>query len=223
MRTKYMTNTEMSNKFIEEVTQLDMKYRKGFIKNEMEEILKFVEDIGSPQRMQERRKRYSFGQKPNHVFDIEILGVWSMIFINSFNDYKQKGIVASYNREDVEETSMQAYSLAIYYKWLEKALDQNFNIEEKPKEATLNIEQKLIALHSLGLDLRDYSNTESAKILAKILNVGSENIRKNLSNLYVGKNNVRNLNNLTKVSELFENKTFDSISNRLKKEIKEHR
>jgi len=223
MRTKYMTNTEMSNKFIEEVTQLDMKYRKGFIKNEMEEILKFVEDIGSPQRMQERRKRYSFGQKPNHVFDIEILGVWSMIFINSFNDYKQKGIVASYNREDVEETSMQAYSLAIYYKWLEKALEQNFNIEEKPKEATLNIEQKLIALHSLGLDLRDYSNTESAKILAKILNVGSENIRKNLSNLYVGKNNVRNLNNLTKVSELFENKTFDSISNRLKKEIKEHR
>lgn len=217
-----MTLEELSDKFRIAYNEISTDYKKRFIENEMEEILKLVDDLASKERKTARLKSYAYGKEPNHVFNIETHPGWAMIFINSFNDYRNKGIQASYNREDIQEDVEQAYALVDYYKWLERNLTPS---EEKPqpKEVPLNLEQKLIALHSLGLNTASYNKTQLSKVLQQVLGTrGSGTIRQILSSLDTRQNQVRSLENLNKVRELLEHKSFERPQERLDEEIKRY-
>lgn len=120
--------------------------------------------------------------------------------------------------EQYQQYHKQGLEFGKYTLWLGRP--KNKPTTEK-EYSDLSPGQKLLALHYLGLDFRDFTNTHVANVLSQILNVGPENIRKNLSKIYGGKNDLRNITNFEKLTELFENKTFESISNKLKREIKE--
>jgi hypothetical protein len=163
--------------------------------------------------------------QPFSIFKLEIYFIHLKLLKNAFYGYlvynKFEIPVADYEDQLMidlnKKVVKQGSELAKYCNWLN-------SLNVKPiignSGQSLNLEQKLLALHFLGLNLKDFNNTHSAKVLGKILNVGSENIRKDLSNLHGGKNKIRNITNFEKLLELFKNKTFDSILIKLKREIK---
>lgn len=106
-----------------------------------------------------------------------------------------------------------------FYNWL-KELEKEYLTKPNTKKSSLTLKQKLLALHYLGLNMNQTDNTNTAKILSQILDAGQENIRKSLSYISNGKNNVRTESNLKIVSNLFENHSLTEISNKIKEEIK---
>jgi len=228
-----MNNTP--NQFIEDFKNHlnKVKNKEALIKNEIIQIEVFTSSKGgNPEMMGE----LNFANETNSVFDLMDIG-FREFFNSVFNDYlingkitcipdnnemdddlRDFGISSLRDDECAMSEIEKATNFVDYYNWL-KELEIKPTIQKD--KSNLNLEQKLLALQYLGLEVRDFSNSHSATVLGQILNVGSENIRKNLSNLYAGKNKVRSAENLEKVSELFKNQTFDSISNRIKKELKE--
>lgn len=204
------------NPFIKkfEIELKKVKSQEYLVQNEIIQI----EAYTTSKNIKTKKDRFGFNDKTNSVFDLSIYG--SKDLINRFYfDFLLNG--ENDNRSFDSQHTNKIYTLAVqfakYYQWL-KELTVKPN--STPNKSNLNLEQKLLALQFLGLELRDYNKTHSAIVLGQILNVGPENIRKNLSNLYGGKNNIRTVENLKKLSELFEYETFESISNKLKREIK---
>ncbi|TXE12923.1 hypothetical protein FUA26_03770 [Seonamhaeicola algicola] len=216
-------NTHSENHFIEKFKKRleTVKNKKYLIENEINQIQAFTSQIDKdPNFMGE----LNFANETNSVFDLMEMG--NPVFFNSvFNRYLLDDEYEGMFKYDPEMKNDPAFAneieeavlFAEYYKWLQE-------LEVKPTKksnfSNLNNDQKLLALHFLGLDLRDFTKEHTAKVLGQILNIGSENIRRNLSILQGGKNNLRSTENLEKLLELFENKTFESIQNKINKEIK---
>ncbi|MEP6004992.1 MAG: hypothetical protein ABJ248_16145, partial [Maribacter dokdonensis] len=64
-----------------------------------------------------------------------------------------------------------------------------------------------------------YDNTKSGNIIGEILGLDKGNSRKYLSYLSGGKNNVRTVNNLKAVLDLFDSQQLNEVSNIIKKDI----
>lgn len=149
------------------------------------------------------------------------------LFKTAFNKYIETG---KYNIERKhtdndnsyaykQKVVYQSFEFAEYYKWLRSLTNEN--VFKNTKKETLTIKQKLLALHYLGLNIKDSNNNRIAEIIAEVLGVGSENIRKSLSHLTAGKNNtVRTKNNLETVQKLFESKGLTAIGDIIKEDLK---
>jgi hypothetical protein len=214
-------NEQIENNFINNfISKLEVtKNKEHLIENEINQIEIFTstdamntEFIGD----------LNLANETNSVFDLTDMG--ARVFFNSFfHEYLNNGEVDSLIGEGIREDEScmeeikRALLFAEYYKWLKELKIP----KSKQKFSDLNNEQKLLALHFLFPNINDYTNTQLAKVLSQILNIGSENVRRNLSDLYKKDSEIRTIENFEKLIELFENKTFESITNRLKREIKQ--
>ncbi|OGS70998.1 MAG: hypothetical protein A3F91_11265 [Flavobacteria bacterium RIFCSPLOWO2_12_FULL_35_11] len=218
---KIITLEELQEKFTLVLNTISEK--ENLINLELKEIDNYLNYTAPPRR---HKMDFHIEPKTDAIFilavDLNRRKLLKRAF-NGFNVYgkfdlidnnaKSQGMI---NLDD--KVIQQASELAKYFKWL-KELD--FKPSLAQDKSSLNIEQKLLALHFLGLNFEDYTNSHMAIVLGQILNVGSQNIRGNLSNMYGGKNSLRKIENFEKLTELFENKTFESILNKIKKEIKQ--
>ena len=114
----------------------------------------------------------------------------------------------------------KAMPFADYYLWLKEQL-QNFTENKATKTSDLNLSQKILALHYLGLDLTKFDKTKSSKVLSKILEQSESNTKGHLTNLYsaINETKIKNLKNLKPLLEVFENEQFNEVQNKIKKDI----
>lgn len=213
-----------------------VKNKDYLIENEINQIRLFTSMESWHSDIPYEEAGLNFANETNSVFDLMDMGGSRVYFNSVFNEYLLEGTVtpildfdgeADLSLDDellpVEDDFLRdqresAIAFAEYYLWLKEL---KIHPKSNQKFSSLNNDQKLLALHLLGLDLRDYTKTHMRKVLGAILNIGSENIRKNLSVLQGGKNNLRTKENFEKLLELFENKTFEPIQNKIKREIRD--
>jgi hypothetical protein len=203
-----MKNTT-SNQFIEvfETVLETTENKTSLIQNEIKQIEAFT---SSEALILKSSMMFTiYDNATNSVFDLSLLGSRKY-----FNKYFVEYRINNKTSAD-DNISQQAVEFAEYYKWLNELKIP----KSKQKFSDLNNEQKLLALHFLFPNISDYTNTQLAKVLSQILNIGSENVRRNLSDLYKKDSEIRTIENFEKLIELFENKTFESITTKLKREI----
>ncbi|MCB0486282.1 MAG: hypothetical protein KDC47_08805 [Flavobacteriaceae bacterium] len=179
-------------------------------------------------------KRGEFGIKTELNIDIFFSAFESYLnereyeISHNINDY-----YSEYDDDDKEEkanekykiclnTLKQAKEFALYYIWLEELLKSDLTSISKPKTSDLTHKQKLLALNYLGLDLSKYDNTNSAKVLSKILELDYDNTRKYLSYISSGKNVVRTKSNLETVKKLFETSNLTDISSLIETDLENY-
>jgi len=223
-------NNLTANTFIIDFNKkwVNTKNRTYLIENEIRQIEIYVSsnEIIKPERKTMLKGMILSAPTTNSVFKLNYTFSFSK---EKFNTHFNNNLLGEtytpgkYEPNDwyKAEIYIEANNLADYYTWLKEKLENESKSKLKAQQPSLNLEQKLLALHLLGLDFQDHTNSHMAKALGQILNAGSQNIRGNLSNMYGGKNSIRKIENFEKLSELFENKTFESISNKIKKEIKQ--
>lgn len=139
---------------------------------------------------------------------------------NVYGEFELKESKSKFQRTiDIEKkVILQAFEFSKYFKWL-KELEFKPNTTQNKSKLTLN--QKVLALHYLGLDLRNYDKTKSSKVLSQIIGEDESNTRKSLSyiNSAIKEEKVKNKQNLKKLIELFENEQFDTIKRNLKEDL----
>ena len=214
---------EAQNRFIKKFEEKlnEVSNKEYLIKNEISQIEALSSHkensiITSPSKI------FSVSHNKNRsVFDLNGFGSIELI-MDVFHDYILFGNI-DHLKDQKNHFNKSAFELGIelaeYYKWLKELQIP----KSKGKFTDLSNEQRLLAISFLCPDLANYTKTQSAKVLSQILNVGKENIRKNLSHLFIDKNNseVRTIENLEKLSELFDNKAFEHITNKIEREIKD--
>ena len=211
------TDNHFIERFKEELNKVNNK--EFLIQNEITQIEIFTSKRDSLQ-VTGLLSMGQYDNRTNSVFDLSHFG--SVNLINDvFHEYVLHDKLIKFNEKNFsynEGFIKTAKLFAEYYKWLK-------NLKSKPNSAIkfseLNNDQKILALHYLGFNFRDYSKNQMAFVLSQILNIGSENIRKNLSDLFKKDSELRTIENLEKLIELFDNKTFESITNKIEKEIKQ--
>lgn len=161
----------------------------------------------------------------NSIFNLEVPRLLKLKFIESFHSYLRTGdyeLIRYFHDTDEsyranEKVVLQAKEFSKYFLWL-KELQRKPSQLEKP-DSKLGLKEKLVALHYLGLDLSNYENNKSSKILSQILGHSEENVRKYLSYLNGGKNEVRNERTLKNTLKLFNVKGFEEISSSIEADI----
>jgi len=200
--------------------------QKFDINNEIDEALSYALTIPEYTPSFRKPSYRELQNKSNRIFELEIADLNRVLFRDSFKNWIRLGnydlekshtdTIETY--EIKENTVKQAIEFAQYYKWLKEL--QNQPIKKLDEEHSMPIKQKLLVLHYLGMNTTEYDNTKCAEILAEVLGVGSENIRKSLSHLHAGRNNtVRTKNNLEKVKILFDTQGLTKISNQIKEDL----
>ena len=201
------------------------------IENEIEQIKLFTSSDGN---LKEFAGDLNFDNETNSVFDLMHLEN-RVLFNDIYHQYLINGEYESILGKPVEEGEShllgieeddflmsvieEAVLFADYYNWL-KSLEST--PAKQSKKTQLTQKEKLLALNYLNIDFgENESNKDRAKILSLILGLGEENIRKNLSYVSAGKNDVRTHANLKSVSQLFESHGFTDISLTIKKELEE--
>ena len=157
---------------------------------------------------------FKFKYYPNAFFN----SVFSCYLTS--NSYDLSSIPDNRFKERDIEVAKDAIEFAEYYKWLESL--NSSTIQTNPnKKDDLNLSQKILALHYLGLNLDDFDKTKSSKILSKILNQSESNTRKHLNQLYSAKkeSEIKSSKNLNILLEVFENEQFNEIQDKIKKDI----
>lgn len=201
---------QSQNYFIDafEKRLLEVNNKEFLIENEINIIESYV---NKPISVNERNST-------NSVFDLSNLGS-SKIISEVFNEYMLNGSIKNIevNNDPFKSNFVKTGLLFVkYYKWLKEINKHPIN---QPKKQKLTQKQKLLALHYLGVDFSKYDNSSLAKILSQILDLGEENIRKNLSYVSAGKNEVRTESNLEKVHQLYKNIGINDISNTIYKDL----
>jgi hypothetical protein len=142
--------------------------------------------------------------------------------------YKPIESMVGNTQEEVDEANkrikpyhVQGIEFAKYYLWLKEKDSKTVLKIKKQKGITLN--QKMLLLYYLGFDPNKHKKTETSELLFLILGLekDKENLRKSLSKLVAGKNNVRTQKNLQFVQQLFEKHNLTDISNRVQKDLDE--
>ncbi|PHR93132.1 MAG: hypothetical protein COA80_13725 [Leeuwenhoekiella sp.] len=154
-------------------------------------------------------------QQIRHHRNNEFLKMMDSLYTNGTID---KSIIDSdsfLSTSYMTETIEFARGLFQYYSWLQDIENE----KPKPKKYELTHKQKMLALHYLGLDLSQYDNTKSAKILSLILDLDEGNTRKYLSYVAAGKNDVRTKSNLKKLNEVFKHQGLDDIAFTIKNDL----
>jgi hypothetical protein len=157
----------------------------------------------------------------NSKFKIESLA--SYLFISVFNEYLMNGNFSMnslpenrFKERDIK-VAKEAIDFAEYYKWL-KDLNPQTSQKDNNNKKLDNVNQKILALHYLGLKMNAYETLHFSKVLAGILDVNFENIRKNIPHIH-GKNGIKTKKNLKKLQELFENQNFKLISKKIEEDL----
>ncbi len=205
------------NNFIKEFkAKLETTKNKEYlIQNEINQIEAFTTTIGESSMVDVLGVKSNI---TNSVFDLRFLGSrtrFNKIFVEYLLGEKDELSENELTHPHLKLIYEQAKYFAEYYSWLKELKVP----KSREKFSDLNNEQKLLALHYLFPNLSNYTQTQLSKVLSQILNIGSENIRRNLSALYKNDSEIRTIENYEKLIELFENKTFETITNKLKKEI----
>lgn len=218
-----ITNSELQKKF-DSLTENSLN-RKILIENAIREVEDFVENIPIYTSPFKRVPKPPTTNKSPKFLNFEGAYIDRKIFNEAFYEYLNNGKALSIVQEQndnnesfiIKQNSVeQSIELFKYYEWLKKQLPLTTKkIQSNP---TLYLNDKLLALHFLGLDTSDYENNKCAEVLAQILDVDSENIRKALSYLYndAPKNPVRTKSNLEKASQLFEKQGLTTITSKIK-------
>ena len=166
---------------------------------------------------------YSFGNniKTNSVFKFKNHpgDVFNSVFYSYLlnDDFDFNTLPDNRFKKRDTEISKLAIHFAEYYKWLKELNPQTSQKDNNNKKLD-NINQKILALHYLGLKMNTYETLHFSKILAGILDVNFENIRKNIPHIY-GKNGIKTKKNLKKLQELFENQNFKLISKKIEEDL----
>ena len=156
------------------------------------------------------------------VFDIfKIAPFRRYPFREAFENYligESVGMDEEFNKNE-EVIASCAFELAKYHNWL-KAIQDAPNKDKKTKIRDLTLNQKLLALHYLGMDFNAHDNSKLSTVLSSITGQGKENIRKSLSYIQGGKNNkVRTETNLKEVKKLFGNAGIIEVSDKIGDDI----
>lgn len=219
-----ITNLELQNKFNSSTENNDN--RNLIIENEIREIENYVNNIPVYHSLRRKALKPSTVNKSSKIFSFGNTYIDREIFNKSFYEYlnNSKHLIIERLHSENDETfklkqnsADQSIELFKYYGWLK------IQLTTKAKQSiTFNHQEKLLALHYLGLDTQKYDNTKSAKMLSAILVLNEQNTREYLSYLYNdgNKNPVRTKKHLENVSKQFENQGLTEISNRIKDDIK---
>lgn len=213
---------ELKNKFALESDKTPNK--KYLIENEIEEINSFLRYIRTPKAKFKLHKPI-YRQVNNHIFQIEISHFDKLLFIEAFHSYLMTGefeLVKHFH--DTEETYEhkkqivnQAFEFKNYFLWLKELLIEPKQV--KSNSSSIGLKEKLLALNYLGLDLSQYENNKASKVLSQILGHSEENVRKYLSYLNGGKNEVRTARTLENTLKLFKVKGFEEISSNIEADL----
>lgn len=213
-----------TNKYILDFQKalIDTKNKKYLIEKEIKQITKVIE-TDEP----------LFGNFGNVGPEIRTNSVFKEIFYasNDFNSLFHKYIEDNgFDFEPILDDKYKRYTdylmkkvmpFADYYLWLKEQL-QSFTENKTTKKSDLNLSQKILALHYLGLDLTKFDKTKSSKVLAKILSQSESNTRKHLNQLSSAnkESEIKSNKNLKTLLEVFENEQFNEIQNKIKKDLK---
>lgn len=165
-------------------------------------------------------------QKTSGVFELNIDDRHRGLFKDAYEGFYSRGNFkkerAKYDTDESykinQQVISQANELTKYYNWL-KELDLKPKTTKNKSKLTLN--QKVLALHYLGLDLKKYDRTKSSNVLSQIIGEDESNTRKSLNyiNSVTKEEKVKNIQNLKKLIELFENEQFDKIKTKIKEDL----
>jgi hypothetical protein len=184
--------------------------------------IEFKKGLSDPIRTIVGRVPNIFTVGRNQVFRLGVLREYRSVFSMYFNNY------SLYGKKDYQEPEpddrkrhvmIQAVFFVEYYNWL-KSLRGNKNSKKQNSNLTLN--QKMIVMSYIGVDLGNMPNTSTAKMLSLLLDVGEENLRKNLSYIHGKKNQIRNKKNLTVVKNFFESCGLEDLAQQADAELKEY-
>lgn len=197
---------------------LPIKNKDSFIDNEIREIESYLysQEIGGDPR----KFNFSAQRNTRKVFEIEMHKNYLYLLTEAFQGFDIDG---DYNNKQSDENSKtiieQAKQFCEYYHWLKELKNTPSTSKKKPE---LYLNQKLLALHYLGVDLRDIEDTKSAKMLSYILGSDYENTRKALPQIYFNSpnNKVRTKDNLKKMLWLFDNEQFKKIKQTITSDIR---
>ena len=170
---------------------------------------------------QRRRSMFSSRPRRSYNFELDINDHHREIFAKEVFEYNIYG--KALDIDTIEEKfyidiSRQAFEFSKYINWL-RELNKEYTAKPQQKKSGLSHKQKMLALHYLGLDLSQFENTGSAKILSQILDLDYDNTRKYLSYVALGRNEVRTKDNFKALIKLFDVQGFEDISKAIEEEI----
>jgi hypothetical protein len=203
--------------------------KQALIKNEIQEIEGFINnDSLTSNQYDYLRSQFIESRTEKNIFRIILPKNSKEDFLIAYKEFKINGkvSVSKYPHEMDElftERKLvykQAEELAKYSDWLTNLLNNKPELNEK-KKPFLYLNQKLIALQYLGLDMRKFDDTKSARILHHIIGMDESNIKKALPHIYFNapKNKVRTKENLERLLLLFENEQFAEIKREIEKDL----
>lgn len=220
-----ITSTELQEKF--DLTIQNNSNRNIKIDNEIKAIEEYVYNIPTPSRPLRKPLTPVSVNKTPQVFDLGNTYIDRKIFNEAFSKYlseEKTTIVERYHNVSDEthflnqRSADQAIELFKYYRWLKVILTQ------KTKPAiTLNHQEKMLALHFLGMDTSKFDDNKIAKILSVILGLDEQNTRKILGTLYIDavNNPVRNKKHFENLQNQFQNVGLNKIAEDIKDKIKD--
>ncbi len=197
---------------------------KLIIENEITEVKNFVNTIPN-YKTWSKLKPPSHLHKANKIFNLHIPVSSKTLFNQAFYGFQLNGNFSKeklyQESEDTHKHNLdvvkQAFELLEYYRWLNELLNPSKKVEKK---SSLYHKDKMLALYYLGLDMRKFhNNVQSAKILAKILDLDYTNTKDYLTYFDGRDCKVKTKENIEKMLELFENETFISIQETIKKDL----
>jgi hypothetical protein len=218
-----ITATELQEKF--DLTLQNNSHRNLKIENEIKAIEEYVYNIPTPRSPLKRQPTETSINKTPQVFNLGNTYIDRNIFHDAFCKYlnsEGKTIVEQPYNESKEvhylkqRTANQAIELFKYYTWLKVILTK------KAKQAiTLNHQEKMLALHFLGMNTSKLDDSKTAKILSVILGLSEQNTREILGALYIDakENPVRNIKHFQNLHNQFKNIGLKEIAAEIEKEI----
>jgi hypothetical protein len=217
-----ITNLELQNKF-NSATEKSLN-RKLLIENEIKEIENYVNNIPVYVPFLKIRKSAITNKSPK-IFSFGNTYIDRKIFNEAFYQYLNNGKIISVDRTQIDNdesyqfkqnSSNQSIEVFKYYEWLKIQLTTKTKIA-----ISLNHQEKMLALHFLGMNTKNLDDNKTAKILSAILGLSEQNTREILGALYIdAKNNpVRTKKHLENLHKHFENIGLTEIAVNIEKEI----
>lgn len=213
------------NKRLEKIT-----HKKVLIENEIQEVEIYVRNEqvhisggnkGGSIFSAPSATRHSYGSR---VFELDIVFTGRDYLSEAFLKYLYEDDKTAY--EDREHPYYkerilaieQSYEFAEYYVWLKELLEKP-NLLIVNTKSNLSNAQKVLALHYLGIDYTQTSNIKYSKVLSKILGIGGENIRQNISKMHSAHNGIITEDNLKSILELFDEYKISEAKDKIKKDL----
>ncbi len=218
-----ITATELQQKF--DLTIQNDLNRNLKIENEIKAVEEYVYNIPVLRNPLRRQSIQTNINKTPQVFDLGQTYIDRNIFHDAFCKYlnsEEKTIIEKFHNESEQthylkqRSANQAIELFKYYTWLKVIL-----IKKTKPPITLNHQEKMLALHFLGMNTSKLDDTKTAKILSAILGLSEQNTREILGALYIDakENPVRNIKHFQNLHNQFKNIGLNEIAEDIEKGI----